>query len=59
MFHADHTLIQSIKDAFHNAEWWELMQDEVKEKINEEIDFITISGPSFRDAFVVILYLRT
>jgi len=42
----------TIKKAFQKTEWWEFVQEEVKKKINEEIDYIITSGPAFRDAFV-------
>lgn len=42
----------TIKKAFQKTEWWEFVQDEVKEKINTEIEHIITSGPAFRDAFV-------
>lgn len=48
----DNSAAEAIKKTFHEKEWWRLVQDEVKEKINEEIDNIVTSGIAFKDAFI-------
>ncbi len=42
----------ALRIGFRNANWWPLVQDEVKERIEVLLNNLEILGPPFRDAFV-------
>jgi hypothetical protein len=44
--------IKGLRRALHTAFWWNLVQDEVKQRLEVTVDNLAVLGPAFRDAFV-------
>jgi len=42
----------ALRLAFKNANWWPIVQDEVKERLDLLLNHFELLGPPFRDAFV-------
>jgi len=42
----------ALKIAFQNANWWPIVQDEVKERLDALLENLELLGPPFRDAYV-------